>query len=115
MAFNLSKPNRPIHVGVFLTNGYIYLLLLLFSYSYLTHASVSEILDSAPIDLLGGFDRTTLKEFPDDFMPAAMKAQALDFVFHWVNETGETARMTSGLSVVPTVCPFHLQPFAPPH
>lgn len=94
---------------------YIHLLLLLLSYSSLTHASVSEILDSAPIDLLGGFDRTTLDDFPDDFMPASMKAQALDFVFHWVNETGETARMTSGLSVIPTVCPCHLQPLASPH
>ncbi|KAL4786986.1 hypothetical protein BJX76DRAFT_319685 [Aspergillus varians] len=36
--------------------------------------------------------------------PDELKAQAPDFVFHWVTETGETpATLTSNLNVVPTV------------
>ncbi|TQS32861.1 hypothetical protein Golomagni_06810 [Golovinomyces magnicellulatus] len=84
MSFNLSKPDRPIHVGVFLTNG------------------ITEILDTAPVDLLSGFDKHIIETFPEGFIPAALKTQALEFVYHWVNETGGPARLTSGLNVTPT-------------
>jgi transcriptional regulator GlxA family with amidase domain len=33
-----------------------------------------------------------------------MRAQALVIEFHWVNETGKTADLTSGIKMQPTVC-----------
>ena len=61
----------------------------------------TEILDVAPIDLLNGMSREFMRVLP---LPDAIKAKALDVEFHWVNETGEAARLTSGISMNATVC-----------
>jgi hypothetical protein len=42
-------------------------------------------------------------DLPDDFLSPSVKKQALDIQFHWVNETGDVAKMTEGLRVQPTV------------
>lgn len=47
--------------------------------------------------------QTLVHDFADGFMPPNLKEQALDMDFHWVNQTGKTARLTGGLRVQPTV------------
>jgi len=61
----------------------------------------TEILDVAPIDLLNGMSKEFMRVLP---VPDALKAKALDVKFHWVNETGKVARLTSGISMDATVC-----------
>ena len=39
----------------------------------------------------------------DFFFPDHIKAQALDFAYHYVTEKGEKARMTSGMTLEATV------------
>jgi len=46
-----------------------------------------------------------INELPDELIPQGVKKQALDIKFHWVNQTGEVAKMTAGLLVQPTVSP----------
>lgn len=67
---------------------------------------VTEILDVAPIDLLSALNSAEPFQVPDELIPAAAKAQAMDFKFHWVSERGppEKMRMTSGIKLEPTVC-----------
>ncbi|RAL08919.1 uncharacterized protein BO97DRAFT_472823 [Aspergillus homomorphus CBS 101889] len=82
---DLRNPGRPIHVGVILLN------------------TVTEQFDIVPVNFFSVLSREFLKDMPDDFVTDELKAQALDFVFHWVTETGDTpARLTSNLRVVPT-------------
>ncbi|ETI25113.1 hypothetical protein G647_04485 [Cladophialophora carrionii CBS 160.54] len=81
--FDLSKPNRPIQVGVILLN------------------SETEVLDVAPIDLLHSMSKKFVAAL-EPFYPGDIAAQALDIEFHWVNETGKTAKLTGGISLVPT-------------
>ncbi|KAL4998569.1 DJ-1/PfpI family protein [Aspergillus recurvatus] len=84
-AIDLRNPGRPIHVGVILLN------------------SVTELLDIAPFDFFSGISRSFLKDMPSVVCPDEVKAQAPEFVFHWVTETGDTpAKLTGGMSVVPT-------------
>ncbi|KAI1614303.1 class I glutamine amidotransferase-like protein [Exophiala viscosa] len=83
-SFDLAKPNRTIQVGVVLMD------------------SETEILDVAPVDLLYGMSKLLVNDFGDSFLPPNLKAQALDMDFHWVNQTGKTARLTGGASVQPT-------------
>jgi hypothetical protein len=66
-------------------------------------ASKTEILDLAPIDLLNGMSRDFVAALPTEMAPDEIKAKALDFEFHWVNETGKTANLTGGLNIEPTV------------
>jgi hypothetical protein len=62
----------------------------------------TEILDVAPIDLLHAMSKKFVATL-EPFYPEGLAAQALDIEFHWVNETGKTARLTGGVSLVPTV------------
>lgn len=66
----------------------------------LTSLSETEILDVAPIDLLHTINKEVVKDIP---LPEAMKGHAIDIVFHWVNEKGNDARLTSGATVKCTV------------
>ncbi|EXJ73530.1 uncharacterized protein A1O5_03291 [Cladophialophora psammophila CBS 110553] len=105
-SFDLSKPNRTIHAGVILMNA------------------ETEILDVAPIDLLHAVSKKFMRTL-EQFVPKEMAAQALDIEFHWVNETGNTARLTGGVSLQPTdkfsTCPLldivlmgaHLEGYTP--
>ena len=82
MTFDLANPHRTINVGVILTGG------------------ETEVLDIAPIDLLNGISKEFTQHLP---LPAHIKEQALDFTFHWVNEKGDEARLTSGMTLKCTV------------
>ncbi|KAM5343996.1 hypothetical protein ACJ41O_012533 [Fusarium nematophilum] len=83
---DLSKPDRPIRVGVILMNG------------------VTELLDVAPVDMIYGISKDFVAPFPDDLVAPSLKAEALDFEFHWVSEAGKGAhsRLTGGISLLPT-------------
>ncbi|GAP89797.2 hypothetical protein SAMD00023353_3601040 [Rosellinia necatrix] len=83
---NLSKPHRPIHVGVILTKG------------------ETELLDIGPVDLLNGLSRHFTENFPDELGPPGFKGGALDLKFHWVTEDGPDtpAQLTAGLRIIPT-------------
>lgn len=81
---NLYKPDRKIHLGVILLN------------------SETEILDVAPIDMMHGLSKKFLDTFPPGMLPAATAAQALDLEFHWVSETNDPIRLTSGIKMLPT-------------
>ncbi|KAL4948806.1 class I glutamine amidotransferase-like protein [Aspergillus filifer] len=82
---DLRTPGRPIHVGVVLLN------------------STTELLDIAPVGFFSSISSSFLKDFPPEMCPDEMKAQAPDFVFHWVTETGEApASLTGHMSVKPT-------------
>ncbi|KAL4943087.1 hypothetical protein BDV06DRAFT_150529 [Aspergillus oleicola] len=82
---DLRNPGRPIHVGVVLLN------------------STTELLDIAPVGFFSSISHNFLKDFPAEMCPDEMKAQAPDFVFHWVTESGEApASLTGNMNVVPT-------------
>jgi hypothetical protein len=57
----------------------------------------------APIDLLNGMSKQFIGGIPNELLSNEIKAKALDIEFHWVNETGNTALLTAGLNVKPTV------------
>ncbi|KAK5991947.1 hypothetical protein PT974_05341 [Cladobotryum mycophilum] len=84
--FNLSKPDRPVEVGVILMNG------------------ETEILDVAPVDMIHCFGKQFIETLPDEWVPKGVKAQAIDFRFHWVAQRGDAvaSRLTSGITLVPT-------------
>lgn len=84
---DLRNPGRAIHAGVILMN------------------SETEILDVAPIDLLHGMTPAWLNSFPDEWLSPQLKKQAIDIQFHWVNESGKPARITSGMTLNVTVSP----------
>ena len=65
--------------------------------------SRTEVLDLAPIDLLNGMSKTVIADFPSELVSDEIKAQGLDLEFHWVNESGKLASLTSGLNIQPTV------------
>lgn len=64
-----------------------------------------EILDVAPVDLLHGMSKAFINTLP---IPSVFKEQGLDVEIHWVNEHGDLARLTSGITLQATVRP-------PPH
>jgi hypothetical protein len=64
---------------------------------------ITEILDLAPIDLLSGMTNEFTSDFPPEIMPDEIKAHALDVELHWVNESGKMAKLTSGITIQPTV------------
>ncbi|KAK4222637.1 class I glutamine amidotransferase-like protein [Podospora fimiseda] len=85
--FNLSKPNRPIHIGIILMAG------------------ETEILDVAPIDMIHGLTKQFIDPIPDALVDPELKSQALEKVhFHWISEAGSSvpSRLTGGISLVPT-------------
>ncbi|PYH94501.1 hypothetical protein BO71DRAFT_419320 [Aspergillus ellipticus CBS 707.79] len=83
--FDLRNPGRPIHVGVVLLN------------------TVTEHLDVAPVGFFNTISKGFVKTLPDFFISDELRAQALDFVFHWVTEDGKTpGALTGNLNVVPT-------------
>lgn len=67
----------------------------------MTCPSETEILDVAPIDLLNGISKAWAEDMP--FFTDVMKAHSVDTTFHWVNETGASARLTSGITLMATV------------
>lgn len=76
--------------------------------TYTVRISMTEILDVAPIDLLNGMTKSLLDSVSPEFIPADVKIKTLDIGFHWVSETGQgTSCLTSGMSIVPTVCTSH--------
>ena len=60
----------------------------------------TEILDVAPMDMVHGFTKHVMKDIP---FPDHIKAQGMDIEFHWVNEKGGQARLTSGVKMQATV------------
>lgn len=60
----------------------------------------TEILDVAPIDLINGMSNHFIHDLP---LPDTLKSQALDVSIHWINEKGDEAKMTSGLTIDCTV------------
>lgn len=82
---SLRNPSRTIHAGVILLGG------------------ITEVLDIAPIDFLGGISKDFTSLFPDEVIPASMKDQAIDVQIHYVNETGKPAKLTSGMTIEVTV------------
>lgn len=78
--------------------------------TYAVRTSVTEILDVAPIDLLNGMTKSLIDNVTPDFLPASVEIKALDIGFHWVSESGQgTNRLTSGMSIIPTVRDLHMQ------
>ncbi len=76
----------------------------------LRNSSVTEILDVAPIDLLNGLTSEFVKDWPHELMSASLQAQSVDIKFHWVTETGKSARLTSGMSITATVSKLRTPP-----
>lgn len=71
----------------------------------------TEILDVAPVDILHCFGKHFIGSMPDEWTSKELKAQALDFKFHWVSETGKenNSHLTSNISLAPTVCKIYLK------
>lgn len=69
-------------------------------FSNLITTSETELLDVGQIDLIHALSKNFLDEMP---VPEEVKAQALDIEFHWVNETGKMAKLSSGLPIQCTV------------
>jgi hypothetical protein len=79
--FTLSSPGRPIEAGCILIG-------------------VTEILDVAPLDMLGCIG----KEFAEiGQLSEELRAKCPDVNFHWITEKGENAKMTGGMTIVATV------------
>lgn len=55
--------------------------------------------------MLHCFSKRFIETLPDKWVSEDVKAQALDFNFHWVSEAGSAkqSRLTSAISLVPTV------------
>ncbi|KAF5004868.1 hypothetical protein FDECE_8650 [Fusarium decemcellulare] len=85
-SLDLSKPDRPVHVGVLLMEG------------------ETEIIDVAPVDFLYSFSKKFVENFPTEMVSTDLKAQAIDFQFHWVSKAGPdgTNKLTGGLTILPT-------------
>ncbi|KAK5047709.1 hypothetical protein LTR84_006374 [Exophiala bonariae] len=81
---DLSNPGRRLRVGVILVN------------------SKTEILDVAPVDIFSGISKAFLPNLPGFMMSDKMRDEALDVEFFWVNESGDHAELTGGMSVKPT-------------
>ncbi|KAI0538987.1 class I glutamine amidotransferase-like protein [Xylaria digitata] len=83
---DLTKPHRPINVGVILMKG------------------ETELQDIAPVDMLHGLSRHFISTFPDALGPPGFKDGAIDFNFLWITEAGEAepANLTGGLRILPT-------------
>ena len=45
----------------------------------------------------------SIEHLPDTIVPNNLRKQALDVDFHWVNETGGQAKLTSGVTMQATV------------
>jgi hypothetical protein len=73
-------------------------------YRTATHSTrrKTEILDVAPIDIFHAISTKFVHNF-EAVLPDHLRAQALDFEFHWVNETGKPADLTAGAVINPTV------------
>jgi len=68
----------------------------------------TEILDVAPIDIFNAISTKFVHNF-EAVLPDHLRAQALDFEFHWINEKGNPANLTAGAVVNPTVrAPWYL-------
>lgn len=65
--------------------------------------SETELLDVAPIDFFASMSKEFIEWLPPQFVSDDMKTQAIDVAFHWVNEKGGVARLTSGLQILATV------------
>jgi hypothetical protein len=72
----------------------------------------TEILDVAPIDIFNALTSRFLHNFPAEILSEHLRAQALDIVFHWVNETGKPAHLTAGGIINVTVYFMIPSPFS---
>lgn len=69
---------------------------------------MTEVLDVAPVDFFSSVGSAFAQEVPeefDSFLPPEIRAQHLDFEFHWVSEKGpaEPRKLTCNMSLNPTV------------
>lgn len=71
---------------------------------------MTELLDIAPIGMLHGLSKEFVESFPDELLAPSLKAQAVDFKFHWVSEFGEAAhsRLSGGMSILPMVSSYEI-------
>ena len=83
--FKDPRQSRKLHIGVILTGG------------------ETEIIDVAPIDFFHSIGSKFVNENLAPMLPPNTLDQTLDADFHWVNETGEPAKLTAGARVLPTV------------
>ena len=83
--FKDPRQSRKLHIGVILTGG------------------ETEIIDVAPIDFFHAIGTNFVNENLTPMLPPEAVKQALDAEFHWVNETGEPAKLTAGIRMLPTV------------
>ncbi|KAF2872255.1 ThiJ/PfpI [Massariosphaeria phaeospora] len=79
----LRNPDRTLRAGVILMGG------------------ETEVIDVMPIDLLHGISKKFLGDFKEVFGEENVE-HGLDIEFHWVNETGKTAKLTSNIKIEPT-------------
>lgn len=65
-------------------------------------------MDVAPFDLLHVLSRQFIRDLPEGIIPAHLKNDGLDILFHWVSEKGRCTpiTLTSGATVNPTVCAY---------
>jgi hypothetical protein len=80
----LRNPGRIIHAGVILMGG------------------ETEVIDVMPIDILHGMGKKFMGDFAEFYGKNAVD-QGFDMKFHWVNETGKTARLTTNITIQATV------------
>lgn len=66
---------------------------------------MTELLGIAPVGMLHGLSKDFVESFLDELLAPSLKAQAVDFKFHWVSEAGEAAhsRLSGGMSILPMV------------
>ena len=62
----------------------------------------TEILDVAPVDMLNSMTKSFVKNIKQ-FYPGDVDHDGLDIDFHWVNESGKPAKLTGGITLLPTV------------
>jgi hypothetical protein len=55
------------------------------------------------VDIFSGISKAFLPNLPGFMMSDKMRDEALDVEFFWVNESGQHAELTGGMSVKPTV------------
>lgn len=72
-------------------------------------------MDVAPVDIFNGISKEFVEIMPPEMVTEEIRAQAIDFKFHWISEAGPgtLSPLTSGLRIEPTVSFPLLPPFGP--
>lgn len=112
MPVDLANPGRILHVGVILMNSCVNCVIDNETRANIVH-SITELLDVAPVDLFNCITKEFLADFPDEAITQEEKKKALDIQFHWVNEGGKPAKLSAGMTVLPTVGIIFPFSFAP--